>query len=267
MKLSIIIIEYNCMDQITDCVNSINKYLQDVEVECFIISNSEYSNEEIIAYQNKFPTTNIINTHENSGYAGGVNAGIKHAKGEYLYVLNPDCLITDSNISKIMDDMDKEAGWAISGPKVVDENEQVQPSCRRFPRPWTFLLVRSALSVLPGAKKERSRYLMEDFDRQSMQEVDWVSGGAVLVKSSAIKKMGGMDERYFLYMEDVDWCHNCWLKGFKVKYVPVSTVIHAGQHQSIHGGIINKLMSKHVRMHLTSMFKYFFKYKLSKPRV
>ncbi len=260
MRLSIIIIEYHCMHQVQDCIKSIDTYMSDIDKECIVVSNSEYSAKQISEYQNKYSSAKIIDTKNNLGYAGGVNTGIKYATGEYLYVLNPDCIITDENIRNIMDDMDADPKWAIAGPKVVDENKHLQPSCRRFPRPWTFLMVRSFLSILPGASQERKRYLMEDFDHGSVQEVDWVSGGATLVKASTIKEIGGMDERYFLYMEDVDWCRSCWLNGYKVKYNPVSTVIHAGQHQSISGSIINKLQSKHVRMHLNSMFKYFLKY-------
>lgn len=261
MRLSIIIIEYHCMDQVDECLESISRYLGDVSHECLIISNSMYSTEELNQFSEQLKTAKIIDSGGNLGYAGGVNKGIKHAHGEYIYVLNPDCLLTDANVVQIMQAMDQEADWAIAGPKVIDQDGNVQPSCRAFPRPWTFLLVRSALSKLPGASRERRRYLMEDFDRQSIREVDWVSGGATLVKASSLEKIGGMDERYFLYMEDVDWCHNCWDSGHKVKYAPLSTVIHAGQHQSISGSLISKLMSKHVRMHITSLIKYFLKHK------
>lgn len=250
------------MHQVKDCIDSIDQHLHALDKECLIISNSQYSEHELGAYQKELSGTKIISTNGNMGYAGGVNIGIKNAVGEYLYVVNPDCLITDSNVTQIMGSMDADPEWGIAGPKVVDEDNAVQPSCRRFPRLWTFLLVRSVLTKLPGASREKSRYLMEEFDRESTRDVDWVSGGAVLVKSSAIEKVGGMDERYFLYMEDVDWCRSCWLSGFKVRYHPGSTVIHAGQHQSIAGGIISKLMSKHVRMHLLSMFKYFIKFGL-----
>jgi len=260
MELSIVIIEYHCADQVSDCVKSIVEHLHNVKKEILVISNSEYSKQQLTALESDLSEANIIDAHGNLGYAGGVNTGLKHASGEFVYVLNPDCLLTDSNVTMIMDEMRKDKDWAIAGPKVVDENNVVQPSCRSFPKPWTFLLVRSALSVLPGAASERRRYLMEDFDRNSIREVDWVSGGATLVKSSSISEIGGMDERYFLYMEDVDWSHNCWNKGYKVKYIPVSTVIHAGQHQSIHGSILSKILSKHVRMHLVSMFKYFLKH-------
>ncbi len=267
MKLSIIIIEYHCMQQVKECVESINVYLHDVNKECVVISNSEYTESVIKNFKDELSGVDIINAEGNLGYAGGVNLGIKKTTGDYLYVLNPDCLLTDSNILKIINEMEKDLDWAMTGPKVIDENNIVQPSCRRFPKPWTFLMVRSVLSKLPGANKERARYLMEDFKRDTVEDVDWVSGGAALVKSSAIEKMGGMDERYFLYMEDVDWCHNCWICGLKVKYSPQSVVIHAGQHQSIHGSILSKLMSKHVRMHLTSMFQYFMKYKLNYSRM
>lgn len=254
------------MDQVTDCVASIERHLHGIDKECLVISNSEYTAEDLEEFQNKLIDVKIVDALGNLGYAGGVNTGIKHAKGEFIYVLNPDCLLTDLNITQIMNDMNTDSTWAIAGPKVIDESHIVQPSCRRFPKLWTFLLVRSILSKLPGASKEKARYLMEDFDRESIKNVDWVSGGAILVKSSAIQKMGGMDERYFLYMEDVDWCRNCWKHGLKVKYDPTSVVIHAGQHQSISGSIFTKIMSKHVRMHLLSMIRYFMKYSLLKEQ-
>ncbi|NOX08332.1 MAG: glycosyltransferase family 2 protein [Gammaproteobacteria bacterium] len=260
MKLSIIIVEYHCMDEVDDCVKSIDKYMQDVEKECLIISNSEYSDDEVGVFQKQLPSTKIINTQGNEGYSTGVNTGIEYASGEYVYVINPDGLVTDSNVTKMMEEMDKEPDWVLSGPQVVDENFVVQPSCRRFPRLWTFLLVRSGLSVLPGADKERARYLMEDFDRKTRKDVDWITGGAMLVKASALRTVGGMDERFFMYMEDVDWCHMCWDKGYKVKYEPCSVVIHPSKHRSIKGSIIDKMMSHHVRMHFISLMRYFMKW-------
>lgn len=250
------------MQQVAECVGSINQHLGRVDKECCVVSNSQYSEQELNLYQSELVNSKVIDAQGNLGYAGGVNKGIEHASGDYIYVVNPDCVLTDFNIIQIMDEMDQDDKWAITGPKVIDQDGSVQPSCRRFPKPWTFLLVRSFLSVLPGATNERNRYMMEDFDRETTTDVDWVSGGAILVKSSCIETIGGMDERYFLYMEDVDWCKSCWDAGFIVRYSPLSVVVHAGQHQSIHGGIISKLTSRHVWMHLTSMGKYFVKHGL-----
>lgn len=155
--------------------------------------------------------------------------------------------------------MDTDAEWAISGPIVIDEAGNVQPSCRRFPKPWTFILVRSIFSKLPGAGKEKDRYLMSDYDRKNTKAVDWVSGGATLLKAETLKTIGGMDERYFLYMEDVDWCRAAWNSSYKVMYCPKSTVVHAGQHQSIKIDLA-MFKSVHLKWHLNSLYKYFMKY-------
>ena len=147
MRLTIIIVEYHCMDYVTECVKSINKFLTDTDIECLVISNSQYPKKEFDLHQSKLAGAIIIDAKTNRGYAGGVNLGISRATGEYIYVLNPDCLLTDKNILQIMNDMDKDEKWAIAGPKIIDKSGAVQPSCRRFPKPWTFLLVRSFLSI------------------------------------------------------------------------------------------------------------------------
>lgn len=254
------------MDQVENCVRSVATFLCGVETECLVLSNSEYPADELVKYSAMLGDNRLIAAPSNLGYAGGVNAALREAGGEYVYVINPDCLLTDSKIVQIMKDMDGSPEWAVAGPKVVDEDNVLQPSCRRFPRPWTFLLVRSVFSRIPGASRERCRYLMEDYHREFPREVDWVSGGATLVKRAALKKIGGMDERYFLYMEDVDWCRATWQSDYKVVYCPSSKVVHAGRHQSLQGGL-SALYNIHLRWHMTSLFKYFLKYRWrARPR-
>lgn len=266
MRLTIIIVEYHCMDQVKNCVRSIGEYLDDVETECLVLSNSGYSVDEQVQYSEVLGDAKLITAPGNLGYAGGVNAALAKAHGEYVYVLNPDCLLTDGDVVGIMDDMDKIPEWAIAGPKVVDEDDNLQPSCRRFPKLWTFLLVRSVFARLPGASRERSRYLMSDYGKETPREVDWVSGGATIVKREVLKHLGGMDERYFLYMEDVDWCRAAWQSDYKVIYCPSSKVIHAGHHQSIQSGL-QAVRNIHLRWHIISLFKYFLKYRWrTRPR-
>lgn len=248
------------MEHVQDCVRSVRKYLSDIDPECMVFSNSEYSADELVRYQAVLGNVKLIRARKNLGYAGGVNETLREATGDYAYILNPDCLLTDGNVSEILEEMDQSPDWAIAGPKVVDEHGEVQPSSRRFPRPWTFLLVRSVFSHLPGAAREKDRYFMRDCDRKTPRDVDWVSGGATIVKIAALNRIGGMDERYFLYMEDVDWCRAAWMSGFRVVYYPCSRVIHAGKHQSIKGGW-RAFTGSHLRWHLYSLFKYFRKYK------
>lgn len=260
MKLSVIVIEYHCMEDVRNCVRSVDKHLSDIDLEYIVLSNSEYSEEELASHQKALGDVRLIRAHRNLGYAGGVNLALGEATGGYVYIINPDCLLTDGNAREILEEMDKCPDWAMTGPKVVNEQGEVQPSSRCFPRPWTFLLVRSVFSRLPGAGREKDRYLMRDYDRKTPRAVDWVSGGAVIVKMAALSQIGGMDERYFMYMEDVDWCRATWESGFKVVYYPSSRVIHAGMHQSIKGGL-KALMNPHLQWHISSLFKYFRKYK------
>jgi len=265
MNLNIIIIEYYCMDHVEACVHSIREHLGNRIAGCLVLSNSEYSEQELREYKARLGGISFVRAPRNLGYAGGVNAALKVlVDSDYVYILNPDCLLTDDKVIALIEKMESDNSWAIAGPKIVDEDGEVQPSCRRFPKPWTFLLARSMFSRLPGAYREQDRYFMRDYDRLVQREVDWVSGGAMIVKTAALEQIGGMDERYFLYMEDVDWCHASWLNGFKVGYVPESVVIHAGKHRSIQAGLTG-ILSRHVRMHLSSMFKYFRKYGMSTP--
>jgi len=259
IDLSIVIIEYHGIDLIEACLASLEKHLSGLTWECLVVSNSEYGADMLADLRKRLPSARVIANDRNRGYAGGVNRALPECRAPYAFILNPDCRLIDDNVDELIAFLQNNTGVAAVGPKVVDDDGKVQPSCRRFPRIWTFLLVRSALRQMPGASTERRRYLMEDFDRKSERDVDWISGGAMLVRKSAIEKVGPMDERYFLYMEDVDWCRRFWRSGLRVVYLPVSTVVHAGQHASIQGGL-KSLASRHTRMHLGSMGKYFLKY-------
>lgn len=257
--LTVAIIEYHCADQIDDCLQSLNKHMTGNDWECLIVSNSQYSEPELHALRDRFKTVKILDAKENLGYAGGVNYALEHSEAPYLFIMNPDCRLTDDNFQSLCALFEKYEDVAVIGPRVIDVEGEVQPSCRRVPRPWTFLLVRSIFRHLPGAARERRRYLMEDFDRNSQREADWVSGGAMLVRRKAVDEVGGMDERYFLYMEDADWCRRMWDSGWRVIYTPLSTVCHSGQHASLRGGL-RALLSPHTRYHLTSLLKYFMKF-------
>jgi len=224
-----------------------------------VVSNSEYNLTELDSIRAKLSDARLIVNDRNRGYAGGVNRALIECRAPFIFILNPDCRLADKQTIELIKFMEQNQDIAVVGPKVVDERGVVQPSCRRFPRPWTFLMVRGYLRRFPFSGDERRRYLMEDFDHNTSRDTDWISGGAILVRKSAIDVVGGMDERFFLYMEDVDWCRRFWQAGFRVVYVPCCTVIHRGQHASIRGGI-KSILSINTQLHLTSMAKYFYKY-------
>jgi len=258
-RLSIVIIEYHCVDDVVNAVASVKENLINIEYEVIVVSNSEYDEKGIQYITQSVADGRVIINDVNGGYAGGVNRALKEIESPYVFLLNPDGLFVDDCMKVLLDEMDSNPGIAAMGPKVVDEDGVVQPSCRRFPKLFTFLLVRSLFRHLPGANSERSRYLMENFDHAEKKEVDWVSGGAMLLRHEAIKQVGGMDERYFLYMEDVDWCRQMGMAGWKVVYDPRATILHAGRHSSISNGLLS-IMSQTTRWHLSSLWKFFYKW-------
>ena len=254
--LSVIMVEYHGIDDVVSAMASIQNHLGGLEWQAIVVSNSEYPSEKAHELVAAVPQARVIISEQNSGYAGGVNRALHEIDTPYAFLLNPDGRFTDGGLSKLLEVMEQQPDVAIVGPRVVDEKGVVQPSCRRFPRIYTFLLVRSFLRRFPGALTERRRYLMEDFDHQTSRTVEWVSGGAMLIRMNAVKQVGGMDERYFLYMEDVDWCRSFGMSGWVVRYEPFATVMHAGQHASIQSG----MLTRNTRWHLQSMAKYFIKY-------
>src|SRR3989344_5169810 len=260
-QLSIVIVEYRCAEEIEGCLRSLKQHLGDLSWECIVVSNSEYSDVDLAQVRKRLAGARVIANDCNRGYAGGVNRALPECNAPFVFIMNPDCRLTDERIPELIAFMTQNPDIAVVGPKVTDEQGEVQPSCRRFPYPWTFLLVRSALRHLPGATKERRRYLMEDFDHYVERDADWVSGGAMMVRKSAIEDVGPMDERFFLYMEAVDWCRRFWEAGWRVRYVPACTVQHAGRHASLHVGV-RRFTTPHSRLHLVSLAKYFLKHGL-----
>lgn len=258
-QLTVIIVEYHCINDVLEALKSAHEHLEGVSWDALVVSNSEYSAQEQERVSEALGEVRLVFNEVNSGYAGGVNKALSMIDSPFIFLLNPDGRFKDKGISKLLELMNQDDKIAIIGPMVVDESGEVQPSCRTFPKPYTFLLVRSVFRFLPYAGLEKNRYFMADYDRTYVRDVDWVSGGAMLVRRSAIEKVGMMDERYFLYMEDVDWCRSFNKASWKVKYSPDAAIIHAGQHSSINNSLMG-LFSQTTRWHLQSMFKYFLKF-------
>ena len=255
-QLSFVIVEYHGLDDVRNAINSIRRHVTGLDYDIIVASNSEYDQARLSEICQSFEDIRFASTGANEGYAAGVNYGVAHSEGDYVFLFNPDAELVSGGFDQLVDYMEDNPSVAILGPRVTDDADVVQPSCRRFPKWYTFLLVRSFLRRFFFSRREQARYLMEDFERSSTRQVDWVSGGALLIRRSAAESIGGMDDRYFLYMEDVDWCKRARDAGWQVVYNPSVTIKHAGQHSSIQGGFLKQTQI----WHLKSLMKYFFKH-------
>lgn len=264
--LSIIIIHYNAIKELRSCLEAIKGSGLNLPFEVVIIDNSCVNLlEALLRYYRKFFDINIITNERNIGYARAVNQGIKLAHGEYLLIINPDISITPKAIESMIAFIKKEKNIGILAPQLLNSDGTIQYSCFRFPKYWTPFIRRSFLKLLPFGRNEIKRYLMLDFDHRTTADVDWVLGAAMMTEKDLIKKIALMDERFFLYFEDVDLCRRFHNEGYRVVYFPEAKFYHRYSRLSATRGGITLLFNKYFWLHLISGLKYFAKWHKLNP--
>lgn len=206
VNLSIIIVNYKSESLILDCLRSLKSYIKDDAFEIIIIDNGlEWDSQQKVTQQ--FPKIKWINMTYNSGFARANNAGIKVAKGSAVLLLNPDTLAVDNSIEKCYAQlMDSE--YVAAGVQLLDMNNQPQISGNFFvrgglnhllPIPYWGTFIRW-LGYKAGSKVPNVQQAKE------IEEVDWISGAFLMVKKEGLEKAGLMDEDFFLYAEEIEWC-------------------------------------------------------------
>ena len=208
-----------------------------------------------------FPEITVIANKENLGLAAGVNTALAVAKGSYYLVLNPDMIALPGSVHNLVAFMDKNPDVGIAGGKLISPNGKLQYSCYGFYTPMTIFYRRTFLGKTPTGKQAIRTFLMKDFDHASEKDVDWLMGACLMVRKKAYEQVGGMDELFFLYFEDVDWCRRFWAKGWRVTYVPQAVFSHFHQRSSEGGALLGILTNRPTREHIKSAFKYFWKFR------
>lgn len=260
MTLSIIIVNYNTGALTKACLESLLGQPLPKDSEIIVVDNA--SNDETVPFlRSDFPEIKIISNTQNLGLAAAVNQGIAAATGDFYLILNPDTIALPHSVMSLLDFMQKNPDVGIAGGKLISPNGSVQYSCYRYYRPMTVVYRRTLLGKTRAGQAEIDRFLMKDFDRGTTREVDWLMGACLMVRARAVKKIGGMDERFFLYFEDVDWCRRFKEAGYRVVYFPGAQFSHYHQRSSEQGTIVSVITNRAVRHHILSALKYFWKYR------
>ncbi|MFH1878809.1 MAG: glycosyltransferase family 2 protein, partial [Candidatus Omnitrophota bacterium] len=172
----------------------------------------------------------------------------------YHLILNPDIIIKNGSIEKMLDHMESDPDIGILTPKMVYENGEIQYSCRRFPTLASFITRGTAPGVKNGLMR---RYLMMDKKHDQIMDVDWGLGSCLLARKEVLDQLNGFDEKFFMYYEDIDLCFRAGIKGWRVVYFPYAEVIHSYKRDSAKRGM-NRL--KYV--HAMSAIRFFCKHLL-----
>ncbi len=259
MDLSIVILNYKTKGLLRQCIRGVRMFNLAFQTEIIVVDNfSQDGTREMMKME--FPSIEFIETKRNLGFGSGMNAGIRVAKGKYLLLLNTDIAIFDKAIPTLFSYMESHPKVGIVGPRLVNPDGSVQLSCYRFPTFWTALWRRSPFGNLSPVRKFLRRYLMLDFDHKTSRPVDWILGACMLVRTKAIQDVGLFDERFFLYVEDTDWCRRFWESGWEVHYVSDAEIVHYHSRQSAENPGLSGVFTYATRVHIASWIKYFLKY-------
>ena len=260
--VSIIIVNYNQKNFLKVCIKGILKVAPKLDYEIIVVDNAstDKSQELLLNLKSQISNLKIILNERNLGFAGGCNTGIKKARGKYILILNPDIVVLENSIEKLYQFMEENKNVGIAGPKLLNPDKTIQPSCYRYPVWYIPILRRTFLGNFSWAKKKLDYYLMTDFNHLEIKEVDWLLGACLMLRKEMIDQIGLFDERFFLYFEDVDLCRRAKMAGWKVVYFPPSEMFHYYQRASASQSRIFSLFSKITWIHIFSGIKYFLKW-------
>jgi GT2 family glycosyltransferase len=235
MQLSIIIINYNTFTLTCNCIASVQEKLVDVEYEIILVDNASKECDPNL-FKERFPFIELVASPVNTGFAGGNNIGVRHAKGEYILLLNSDTELINNAPRICLDHLiqNKEVGMVTC--QLIYPDGRIQANCRRFRTiTWELLQVIPLYKLLPKAKRE-ALMLHTYFDHKSFANCDWVWGAFMLFPKSIIQQLPErkLPEDFFMYCEDVLWCWNFKQLGYKIHFLPEAKVMH------IHKGSTSK---------------------------
>jgi len=260
-ELSIVIVHHKTPELLKLCLSSIKKTVGGINYEV-IVADSGTSRQTKYAIEEKFSEALFLPHEKNLGYSRGANVGVEKAKGDYLLILNPDIVVTENSVSKMLNYIKKYSDIGILGPKMLNFNGTIQRTCFSFYKPITIIARRTFLGRFRPFRQALDDFLMADSDPQKIQTPDWLMGSALMVSRKALKKVGPMDERFFMYFEDVDWARRFWHNGYKIIYYPEAVMYHYHQRESKSKlGLLAPLFNKKTRWHIVSALKFFRKYR------
>lgn len=231
LELTIIIVSWNTRDILLNCIKSISDEILPVSHQIIVVDNASSDN-SVEAVRESFPEVIVIENHANFGFAKANNVAITRSKSEYVCLVNSDVIVLSGCIEALLEFMRRHTDVGIIGPKLLNADGSFQLSCKRFPTLWKTLCVALGLHKLFPHSSLFCGTQMTDLDENAIQDVQSIAGAFCLVRRSAIDQVGLLDEDFFFYGEDVDWCKRFHDAGFRVIYYPLAKAVHLGGSSS-----------------------------------
>lgn len=224
IDVSIITVSWNVCSLLRDCLLSVDRSRAAINLEMIVVdSGSTDGSPEMVAKE--FPWVTLITRKENLGFPKGNNLGIKEARGRFILLLNPDTVVLEDALYQMVAYMDQNIAVGGLGAQLLNPDGTIQSSRRRFPTIWTAVFESTWLQGFAPAAVNRA-YFVQDLPIDEITDVDWVTGACLMVPRRVIDHVGLLDEAYFMYSEELDWCRRIKEAGWRVVYFPPAKIIH-----------------------------------------
>lgn len=226
-SVSVVIVVWNAKQYVVECLDSLREHCKDICTEVIIVDNaSSDGTPELIAQL--FPEFKLIRNQENLGFAKANNIGIAHSTGEYVCLVNSDVKFLDDCISPMLSYFSEHPKVGVLGPRMLYPHGEVRRSTMRFPTLWNLFCRAVGLDIAFKRSRLFGGQLMGDFDHLRTAPVEVLNGWFMLIRRSAIERVGVLDPQFFMYGEDVDWCYRFYQAGEGIVFFAGSGAVHYG---------------------------------------
>jgi len=263
MDASIAIVNWNTCDLLDQCLRSLYETSTGFDFETIVVDNAS-EDESVSMVKAKYPNVHLIQNKVNLGFATGCNIAFKHSQGRYFILLNSDTIVLENALGKLVEFMNSHRRVGVTGCRLLNQDGTLQRSASCYPDLLTELFDALYLSKLFPQSRLFGRYAMTYWDFEDTREVDFVGGSCMIVRRDAIEEVGLLDEDYFMYTEEADWCYRFFMHDWKIYYYPKARIIHlGGQSSNRYGNDIlvhlyssrNRFISKHYGHMAAAMHK------------
>ena len=241
--VSVVVVTYNALPYVDQCLESVRGY------ETVVVDHGS-SDGTVELVRERFPDVRLVE-QENRGLAAGWNTGIRRAGGRYFLILNADAWVLGDGVERLAGFADERPDAAVVGPRLLNPDGSLQRSVRGFPTVWRLATEYLFLRKLAPRSRLLNAFYAGGFAHDRVLEAEFVMGASLLVRREAVERVGFLDEDFFLFSEEVDWCYRFRAAGWKVLFFPGAEVVHVGG--AAHGG---KMFREQVRGHLRFLAKH-----------
>lgn len=252
--LSISIVSYKTRELLIACLRSVYKNTHKVSFEIFVVDNNSQDN-AVESIKREFPDVNLISNETNAGFAKANNSAIRRSKGDFILLLNPDTIVLPGSLDIMVDYIKRHSDIGALGCRILNPDRSLQITCSGFPAFLTLLIESTILRAFFSKSKILQKYRISDWNRDTIRDVDAVSGSCIMVRKDAIVQAGELDEYFFMYFEEIDWCYRIKHKGYRICFIPDAQIIHyecgstSQDNKARQGQIYRQSASYYIRKH------------------